>query len=135
VSDKPNPYREGMQAFSEGQTERQNPYRYGSTKWSRWQSEWVRPPSVADIPRILRDLERPGDMPTVSDLVEERNQLREWLRCMLEAMEGGDECNHCTTRDNLVLIWNMSHHHAIDCPWRVAAEYIERLEAQDVATD
>ncbi len=38
MSDKPSPYREGMQAFSEGQTERQNPYRYGSTKWSRWQA-------------------------------------------------------------------------------------------------
>jgi len=38
MSGKPNPYAEGMAAFTEGVPERMNPYRYGSTKWSRWQA-------------------------------------------------------------------------------------------------
>lgn len=100
----------------------------------KWQPEWVRPPSVADIPRILRDLERPGDMPTVSDLVEERNQLREWVTALVGSWPPlGDnyECLYCRHTRYLCDPAN----HEPDCPWRVAAEYIERLEAQDVATD
>lgn len=75
-----------------------------------------------------------GDTPTVSDLVEERNQLREWVTALVGAWPPlGDnyECLYCRHTRYLCDPAN----HEPDCPWRLAAEYIERLEAQDVATD
>lgn len=110
----------------------------------KWQHEWVRPssvawggddafaainpsrpPSVADIPRILRDLERPGDMPTVSDLVEERDKLREWVTAMLADVQR-DVCGHCQIEVSLT----DPALHDESCPWRVASQYLERLDGQ-----
>ena len=36
MSDKPNPFREGMNAAAEGTPERANPYRRGTPNWTRW---------------------------------------------------------------------------------------------------
>jgi len=36
MADKPNPYKEGMRDYAEGQTEKQNPYRRGTPNWTRW---------------------------------------------------------------------------------------------------
>lgn len=40
MSDKPNPYAEGMAAFEAGTLERHNPHRRHSTNWTRWRGGW-----------------------------------------------------------------------------------------------
>lgn len=40
MSDKTNPYREGMRAAEELKPERANPYKRGSREWVRWLGGW-----------------------------------------------------------------------------------------------
>jgi len=64
----------------------------------------------------------------------ERNMLRKLAKALVGSWPPlGDnyECLYCRHTRYLCDPAN----HEPDCPWRVAAEYIERLEAQDVATD
>lgn len=41
MSDKPNPYMQGMSAAQAGQAERSNPYRRHSTDWTRWRGGYT----------------------------------------------------------------------------------------------
>jgi len=40
VSDKPSPYKKGMRAYAEGDTECSNPYRRGTPNWESWLGGW-----------------------------------------------------------------------------------------------
>lgn len=80
---------------------------------------------------------QPGNMPSVAQLVEERDMLRWWLRELTEFVNASAdcECNHCGASvyaGDGASEWLSDAHglHSEDCPWRQAAEYIDGLEGK-----
>lgn len=82
---------------------------------------------------------QPGHMRTVADLVAELEQVRGLLRELvgwIPASAQDMECYHCDADlfagvDADTWLSGDLNLHAADCPWRLAAEYVARIEARN----
>jgi hypothetical protein len=141
-----------MRAAGSGPVLEDTEHLYPPRKWEHeytWDKERPNVTTIRQFPHAAQ----PGHMPTLADIINERNHWRTgyeiaiqkaaelqierdmlagWLSAMIMDISGGDTCPHCYAEvddgGGVIYIWSAAEFHAADCPWRLAAEYVQKME-------